>query len=65
MSDNVKSIYLRYLSQGVPPKEAAKLVQAQTGRSAVTGAPLKKKQQSVELYNTFNKGKSYGGQYGQ
>lgn len=61
---SVRSLYLEYLKRGLPPKEAAKLVQAVTGLNARTGKPLKQEQDSIELYNAYNKGKGYVGQYG-
>lgn len=57
-------MYLDYLKQGVPSKQAAKLVQKATGLSARTGKPLKQEQDSLEIYNAYNKGKGYLGQYG-
>lgn len=36
----VKELYIQYLKEGKPPKEAAKLAQEQTGLSAVTGRPM-------------------------
>jgi len=62
---SVREMYLNYVKQGVPPKEAAKLVQASTGLNARTGKPLKQQQDSTELYNAYNKGKGYLGQYGR
>jgi hypothetical protein len=60
----IRSMYLDYVKQGVPPKEAAKLVQAATGLNARTGKPLKQPQDNTKLYNAYNKGKGYLGQYG-
>ena len=61
---SVRQMYLDYVKRGVPPKEAAKLVQQATGLNARTGKPLKQQQDSVSIYNAFNKGKTYTGQYG-
>lgn len=38
---NVKDLYTKYLQEGKPPKEAAKLAQEKTGQSVVTGRPIK------------------------
>jgi len=48
------------VSQGKPPKDAAKEIQQRTGLSAVTGKPINK-----QLYSSFSKktGKVIG-QYG-
>ena len=55
---SVKELYYKYRKQGLPAKEAAKMVQKTTGLSAVTGKPLKQKkfpqQEKTE----------YRGQYG-
>lgn len=53
---NTRQLYLDYLKQGLPPKEAAKMVQRTTGRSAVTGKPIIKQGESHPS--------SYKGQYG-
>jgi hypothetical protein len=60
---SVKEMYLQFVKEGVPPKEAAKLVQQKTGLNARTGLPLKQNKGSVELYNAQKK-KGYMGQYG-
>jgi hypothetical protein len=60
----VKEMYLQFVKEGVPPKEAAKLVQSKTGLSARTGLPLKQNKGSVEIYNAQNQKKGYLGQYG-
>ena len=38
---NVKELYQEHLSQGMTKKDAAKLAQEKTGRSAVTGGFIK------------------------
>ena len=63
MSDTVRSKYLAYVKQGLTSKQAAKMVQQTTGLNARTGKPLKQAQDSVEIYNAYNKGKNYVGQY--
>ena len=60
MDIDVKKMYNDLVSQGKPPKDAAKEVQQRTGLSAVTGKPINK-----QLYDSFSKitGKVIG-QYG-
>jgi hypothetical protein len=52
----IKALYLKYVQQGFPPKEAAKRVQLETGLSAATGRPMQK--------NTNVRQEDFKGQYG-
>jgi len=42
MGDSAQKEYRKLLSEGKPPKEAAKIAQERTGISLVTGRPINK-----------------------
>lgn len=54
MKTEVRELYIKFMKQGLPPKEAAKMVQKTTGLSAVTGKPIKKPEEK----------EGFRGQYG-